>query len=63
MFLEGVYRMARCLDRTSVHQHLRMAGSCSIRASDNGRGEAYMQFAGRCCLGASPNLYFRMGLD
>lgn len=38
MVLEAVYRMARCLDCTSVHQ--RPAES----ASDNGHGEAYKQF-------------------
>ena len=55
----GCVQMARCLDRTSVHQHLRMAERRSVCASGNGRGEAYVQFAGR----GSPNLYFRMGLD
>lgn len=51
MFLEAGYRMVRCLDRTSIHQRLRMAENCSARSSDNGRAEAYMQFAGRGWLG------------
>lgn len=51
MFLEAVYRTARCLDCTSVHWCLHMAESHSARASDNGHGEAYRQFAGRCWLG------------
>lgn len=50
MVLSAVYRMARCFDYKSVHQHLCMAESRSVHASDDGHGEAYMQFAGRCWL-------------
>lgn len=61
MVLEAVYKVARCLGHLSVHQHLRLAGSCSTQASDNGLREAQMWFAGRCWLGL-PILLFQEGL-
>lgn len=62
MVLEAVYKVARCLGHLSVHQHLRLAESCSTHASDNGLEKP------KCGLQAgagwgSPYRYFRRALD